>query len=228
MAVLIFLSTPQRALPNQAKSAKTTPHVLIVHCPEDGVDIRLPDYPAREKVARVADVDLEAAFPTENAGATFWFVRGGTEIFSFTAKDVDSPNLWMAVYHDPPLDGNQRAARIAITYSDGGAIGGFHVRIFLIDDAGVRDVSKSIDRAVREFKARHYCKERGNNVAALKWVRGDLLIWTEVYLTGDCAPDSGHLEGYLVSIPQGKIMQHLTLNQLRRYPGVCLQNDAGN
>jgi hypothetical protein len=130
----------------------------------------------------------------------------------------------MAVGHDGALDGTHDRAQIALTYSDGGAIGGYHVRVFLIEGYGVRDVSKCIDDAVADFKARHYCNTRRNNVSALKWIRGSLLILTEVYPTGDCGPDLGHLEGYLASVPQGKILEHMTLNQLKHYPGVCLQN----
>ena len=228
ISILLLLSTAQQVLSNQAKSAKSTPAALIAKCLDDGIEILLPEYPGREKVARVADVDLEAAFPAESEGATFWFVRGQKEIFKFPAKDLDSRSVWMAVDHDGALDSTHDQAHIALTYSDGGAIGRFRVRIFLIDGNGVRDVSNCVESAVADFKARHYCKPRGNNVSALKWVRGSLLILTEVYPTGDCGPDFGHLEGYLVSVPQGKILEHMTLNQLKHYPGVCLQNDDWN
>jgi hypothetical protein len=195
---------------------------------DDGIEIRLPDYPAREMVARVADVDVEAAFPTENEGATFWFVRGQREIFRFTAKDLDSSSVWMAIDHDGALDGTHDQAHIALTSSDGGAIGGFHVRVFLIDGKGVRDLSKCIDGAVADFKARHYCQPRGNNVSALNWIQGSLLISTEVYPTGDCGLDLAHLAGYLVSVPPGKILEQMTVNHLKHLPGVCLQNDGEN
>ena len=32
------------------------------------------------------------------------------------------------------------------------------------------------------------------------------------------------MEEYLVSVPDGKIVKHMTLSQLKRYPGVCLEN----
>jgi hypothetical protein len=227
-SILLLPSTAQQVRSNQAKSAKSTPEVLIAKCLDDGIEILLPEYPAREKVARVADVDLEAAFPTESEGATFWFVRGQKEIFKFTAKDLDSRSVWMAVDHDGALASTYDQAHIALTYSEGGALGRFQVRIFLIDGNGVRDVSNCIDGAVADFKARHHCKPRGNNVSALKWVSSSLLILTEVYPTGDCGPDFGHLEGYLVSVPQGKTLEHINVNQLRHYPGVCLQNADNN
>jgi hypothetical protein len=95
----------------------------------------------------------------------------------------------------------------------------------MIDGNDVKNVSKSIDAAVADFKARHYCGAQGNTAAALKWIHGDLLLLTQVYPTGDCAPDAGHMEGYLVSVPEGKIVKHMTRSQLKRYPGVCLAND---
>lgn len=213
-------------LAKQSRPAQKTQQLLITNCVTDGFDVLLPEYPAREKIARIADLDLEAGYPTENEGATFWFVRNKREIYKFTAKDLYSSSVWIAVDHDRSLDGTRDQARIAMTYSDGGAIGGFHVRVFLIDGNGVRDVSKSIDGAVADFKARHYCKIRGNNVTALKWIGGSLLLLTEVYPTGDCGPDFGHSEGYLVRVPEGEILEHMTLSQLKHYPGVCLQNDG--
>src|ERR1700723_3892765 len=155
IATLLGLSGIQSVLPNQTNSAKSNSQLLITRCVGDGIEIQLPDYPAREKVARVADVDLEAAFSTEDEGAIFWFVRGKKEIFRFTAKDLVSSSAWIAVDHDRALDRTHDQAHIALTYSDGGAIGGFHVRVFLIDGNGVTDASKSIDAAVAEFKSRH-------------------------------------------------------------------------
>jgi len=199
--------------------------MLITHCASDGWSVSIPEYPTRGKIARIADVDVEAVFPTENEGATFFFVRKKKQIFKFTAKDLYASDVWIAIDHGRRLDGTQGEAHIAITYSDGGAIGGFHVRVFLIDSNGVRDASKSIQGAVADFRARHYCKPRGNNVSALKWEDGALLLLTEVYPTGDCGPDLGHLEGYLISVPEGQILRHMTLQEVKRYPGVCLEVD---
>lgn len=51
------------------------------------------------------------------------------------------------------------------------------------------------------------------------------MLMTEVYPTGDCGPDLGHAEGYQVSVPGGKIERHLTLSQLKNFPGICLENE---
>lgn len=225
MSVLFLVVVTQHLSLGQGKAPKTNPRLLITECAGDGFEVEVP-YPGRHKIARVADLDLEAK-PTAGGDATFWFMREENEIFKFSVDDMYSGFVWIAVDKDPTLLSTPNQAHIALTYSDGGGSGGFHVRVFLIDGKGARDVSESIDAAVANFKARHYC-ERGNNVTALKWVRGSLLLVTQVYPTSDCGPDAGHIEGYLVSAPEGKILEHMTLNQLKHYPGVCLENDDEN
>jgi hypothetical protein len=222
--VLLFVLVAQQSALSQRKARKRTSRLLIAECAGDGTDAWIPYSGTREKIARAADVDLEAAFHG-NTTATFWFLRNGKEISSASIDDIDSGSVWIAIDRDPSAENR---ARIAFTYSDGGAVGNFHVRVFLIDGAGVTDASKSIDTAVAAFKSRHYCDARGNNVTALKWINGNLLLLTEVYPTGDCDRDLGHTEGYLVSVPQGKILEHMTLNQLEHYPGVCLVNWGEN
>src|SRR5882762_7997732 len=125
-------------LAKQNGFTQETQQLLITYCVTDGFDVLLPEYPAREKIARIADLDLEAGYPTQNEGATFWFIRNKQEIYKFTAKDLVSSSVWIAMDHDPSLDGTHDRAHVAVTYSDGGAIGGFHVRVFLIDGSGVR------------------------------------------------------------------------------------------
>lgn len=211
--------------PGQMKPTLPNPRLLIAKCVEDGFNAQITEDPVRERIARFADVELDAAFPPGDASATFWFVRANKELFRFTAKDLVSSSVWIAVDHSRALDRTHDEAHVALTYSDGGAIGAFHVRVFLIDGGSVTDASGSINQAVADFKSRHYCKARGNNVTALKWIAGSLLLLTEVYPTGDCGADLGHLEGYRISVPGGEILEHLTLSELQRYPGVCLQND---
>lgn len=203
-----------------AQTAK--PQLLITECAYDGVSAFIPYSGERIAITRIGDVELQAGFtPGNGGGATFWLLRETRMIFSFTVDDLDSGSIWVAV--EPPSQGNA-VSGFALTYSDGGAEGGWHVRVFRIDGDAITDVSKSIEPAVADFKSRHYCKTRGNNVYALKWIKGDLLLMTEVFPTSDCGLDMGHTEGYLVSVPDGTIREHLTLNQLRQYPGVCLQN----
>ena len=150
--------------------------------------------------------------------AKFSVLHGARTIFTFAVDDLSSNAevLWSP-------DGKA----FALNYSDSGAIGGFHVRLFMVNGEKITDVSHAIQPAVNAFKARHYCKSRGNNVVALKWLPNgnDLVLMTEVYPAGDCGPDLGYAEGYVVALPDGKIERHLTLSQLKDLPGICLQNE---
>jgi hypothetical protein len=221
LAFALFCNAAGGQSTAKSTATKTPQKLFITFCAEDGFYPPIPDSPVRAKIARIGDVELQAEFGfRDEDGATFWFVRRAKIIFSFKAKDLSAPGVWIAV--DPHQN------KFALTYSDGGAIGGFHVRVFQIDNDVVTDMSEVVQRAVADFKSRHYCKKRGNNVQALKWIKGDLLLLTDVYPTSDCGPDLGHAEGYRVSVPEGKILEHLTRDQLRRYPGVCLVNDDAN
>jgi len=225
----LFCATSPNPLFPQKISPDAHPKLLIAECAQDGIYASIPDGegPSRARIARIGDIDVEAQFiPPDGDGATFWFVRNGKTISSFIEKKLTASWVWIAVDHD--INSPEEHDRIALTYSDGGAIGGFHVRVFQVTDDVVTDVSNAIEGAVSDFKARHYCKSRGNNITALKWIKGDLLLMTEVYPTGDCGPDLGHIEAYRVSVPDGKIRERLTLDQLKSYPGVCLQIEHDN
>lgn len=144
--------------------------------------------------------------------------RRARTVFTFQVDDLSSN---AEILRSP--DGKA----FALSYSDGGAIGRFHVRLFLINGDKVTDTSHAIQPAVDDFNSRHFCESRGNSVTALKWLdkSSDIVLLTEVYPTGDCGPDLGHAEGYIVSLPGGKIKRHMTLNQLKALPGLCLQNE---
>lgn len=119
---------------------------------------------------------------------------------------------------------NGKAA--ALNYSDGGAIGNFHTRLFLITADKAIEKTSAINAAVLDFKSRHYCQPRGNNVRVLKWIDDTtILLLTSVYETGDCGHDAGYSEGYVIDVPTGQIRQRrLAFNQLANFKGVCLQN----
>jgi hypothetical protein len=106
----------------------------------------------------------------------------------------------------------------AITWSDGGAIGNFHTRVFHIADDKVFEM-ESVRSAYADFRSRHWCKTRGDNVQAYGWDEdtGALVLVASVYPTGDCGKDLGHTEAYLVQPKDGAIIKRLSLREFNVY-----------
>lgn len=113
---------------------------------------------------------------------------------------------------------SQRNDWFAITWSDGGAIGNFHTRVFHIAGNNVKEAD-SVKPAYADFRSRHWCRIRGNNVQAYGWdeTSGALVLVTSVYPTGDCGKDLGHTEAYLVQPASGAILKHLSLRDFNEY-----------
>jgi hypothetical protein len=187
---------------------------MIAYCANDSADVDLPEDAHAVTIPGPRELTLRA-----NADARFDVGRNGRSLYQFRVKDFYNPHGKILWSHD--------GTAFAIDYSDGGAIGVFHVRVFLVRGDTIVDATDAIRPAVDAFKSRHFCKSRGNNVTALKWVTDsrDLLLMTDVYPTSDCGAELGHTEGYVVSVPAGTIESHLTLDQLKRYPGICLEHD---
>lgn len=212
LLVIATLSFPFTRTDAQERGSK--PQFFPAYCAADGFYEGIPEWPKKRVIARLEDLTVEAQYQeeTENSGPIFRFIRNGRNIYSFRVREHAGQN-WIAVDHEHH--------RIAWTYSDAGALGIYHVRIFQIDGDSVKDLSAATKRAMANFKTRHYCEERGNNVKALKWIDGDLLLTTDVYDTGDCGKEMGHMEGYRISVPDGGIKEHLSLAEMSHYPGVC-------
>jgi hypothetical protein len=142
----------------------------------------------------------------EETGGTFVLQQNGA-----TLLKVQLPDLSASV----SVVWSRTNDAFAITWSNGGSIGVFNVEVFQFLNGTAHEVP-AIDKAVAEFKSRHYCQERGNNVQAYRWLSSeDLLIVTSVYPTGDCGPDLGHTEAYVVHTQDGSIVRHLTLKELK-------------
>jgi hypothetical protein len=106
----------------------------------------------------------------------------------------------------------------AITWSDGGAIGNFHTRVFHVADDKVKETD-SVGTTYANFRSRHWCETRGDNTQAYGWDRktGTLVLVMSVYPTGDCGKDLGHTEAYLVQPTDGAILKHLTPREFDIY-----------
>jgi len=74
-----------------------------------------------------------------------------------------------------------------------------------------------------EFAKHHFCKERGNNLYAIRWQKGSqqLLLMPEVYDTSDCGSDMGFTAGYLAEAATGKILKRYSSTQIEAIQREC-------
>lgn len=187
----------------------------LTYCFDEVSRLELPDE-AGDRLPGVHGPDDLTVQPIGPAEVEVW--RSRTKLGVVHLESLSNPNV-VVVWND---DGKG----LAINYSDGGGLGGWHTRIFVMRDGGLLDKMAAVDSAVRDFKPRHYCAARGDNVQTLKWITAnEVLLLTSVYPTSDCGPDLGHVEGYLVDVLSGRIIKgRLTFDQLAQRAGVCLEN----
>ena len=103
------------------------------------------------------------------------------------------------------------SSQFFISYSDGGAIGGFHVHLYRLKGIILTE-SRAPAEVAKDFKAKHWCKTRGNNLSFLDWTPDSKIGFfvAEVYPTSDCGRDMGFRQGYAVNIEDGKIVRVFT------------------
>lgn len=109
-----------------------------------------------------------------------------------------------------------------VMWSDGGAIGGYHVRAFLVSDDEAIE-SPGPKNVATEFAQHHYCETRGNNLYAISWEDGSnqLLLKAGVYPTSDCGRQMGFALGYRVSTASGEVTNRYTEKQVDNIAGNC-------
>jgi hypothetical protein len=94
------------------------------------------------------------------------------------------------------------------TYSDGGNVGTYHVKIFYVTDSGLR-VVEPIPNGRTLFQPRCFEPER-LNVGAIKWMgvdSGSLLIAVQVPPHSSCA-SMGTFEAFEIALPSGRVVSH--------------------
>jgi hypothetical protein len=130
---------------------------------------------------------------------TFRITVGNRAISEFALNDV-SCNIEIAWSPD--------SSQFFISYSTGGSIGRYHVRLYRIVESTVRETRVPAAVAAR-FKTKHWCEARGNNLFFLDWTPDSKVAFfvAEVYPTGDCGPDLGAYRGYAVRLQDGRILR---------------------
>ncbi len=109
-----------------------------------------------------------------------------------------------------------------ITASEGGAIGRWYVRVYVLVGDGIRRLNIG-QEVVKDFKRHYKCWEpEAPNVGAVTWVEGSakLLLVAQVPPHSSCR-EMGKLGGYVVSVPKGRILESMEEKALRaRWGGV--------
>jgi hypothetical protein len=161
------------------------------------------------KLYRHGSLAYTVEVPPSDEGGRFVLRRGDRTLLTTVLKDLSASVfvVW-----------SEKSDWFAVTWSDGGAIGNFHTRVFHVQGDEVRE-TKAVDSAFRDFRSRHFCKQRGDNVQAYGWDKNSdsLVLVMSVYPTGDCGREMGHTEAYFVQATDGKVLRHLTFAQLNAY-----------
>jgi hypothetical protein len=104
-----------------------------------------------------------------------------------------------------------------ITESDGGDVGTWGVRVFLISKNKVKQVDVT-RRVVSSFRRTYKCASPEEpNVGAVGWLKGskELLLVAEVPPHSTC-PEMGKVRGYVVKVPGGTIQRELSSAKLKK------------
>ena len=104
-----------------------------------------------------------------------------------------------------------------LTRSDGGWVGSWYVRVIRSNDNWTKEIDVSQDALEDYQRLITRCPEEIPNVVALGWVgtTDQLLIVVETPNHSSC-PDMGNVEGYLVAVPSGKVIQRYDQDALRK------------
>ena len=109
-----------------------------------------------------------------------------------------------------------------VMWSNGGMIGGYSVRAFSVENDLVTELPGP-KAVAAEFARHYYCRTRGNNLFAVRWVddSSQLLMKAQVYPTSDCGRYAGHLAGYLVNTSTGEIRRKYTQKEVDQISEGC-------
>jgi hypothetical protein len=114
-----------------------------------------------------------------------------------------------------------------VTYSDGGAVGTYHVKVFYIDKSGLHE-TEPIPNGRSLFVPNCFYPEPPN-VAAIKWMGGSsrLLIALEVPPHSNCA-SMGTFRAFEISVPDGIVLNRYGQLQAKRLFASSLGEELTN
>lgn len=165
------------------------------------------------KSARTFDLVGSVRVTSPDKGKTAELHKGKLGVF-VAGRQVYSYSDW-EMSAGGELGWSSDSKAFSVTWSDGGAVGSFHVDVFVVSGNSVRHLNVS-EPILRDFRTRHRPCPRHDNARAAAWLDGSsrLMVVTETYPTGDC-PDLKEF-GYIVAIPSGRILGRYSRRELLR------------
>ncbi|MHB8412372.1 MAG: hypothetical protein ACYDDI_10570 [Candidatus Acidiferrales bacterium] len=110
---------------------------------------------------------------------------------------------------DPEVMWSPDSKAFAETYSDSGAVGGFHVLVYYVGQNGLRIIEPTA-RVIREFLShpRTCFVPEDPNIGAIEWIRGssELLVAAETLPHSNC-DNMGTFRAYIIHLPDGDIVK---------------------
>jgi hypothetical protein len=190
-------------------------------CPQDGK--RPGNYSRASVYLCFQDVDRDLrhlAIPSPDGSRLL--IIDGTEA-SLRVGTAEPRRLFLAG-RDDEIIWSQDSAGILITYSLGAA-GPVKTDVVLLGEriAWLPDPTNLI-RA--DFQSRHpekVCRDIAN-VAGLTWLEGSrkAVLVAEIPTSGACHPDGGYFDAYVVSVPQGVILERYDMKHAANTWGTVL------
>jgi len=109
----------------------------------------------------------------------------------------------------PEILWSPNSKAFAETYSDGGAVGKFHVLIDYVEGSRLRTIEPT-KQVIKEFLSHpRTCYEPEDpNVGAIEWIEGssEILVAAETLPHGNC-DNMGTFRAYTIHLPDGKILK---------------------
>ena len=109
------------------------------------------------------------------------------------------------------------SSAFVLTESDGGLVGGWFISVYSLENG--RLISRSVtNQVVKRFQKLYPCpKNEAPNIGAVAWLRGStrLLVVAEVPPHSSC-PDMGKVQGYIVEVSSGNVVQQLSASELKQ------------
>lgn len=133
------------------------------------------------------------------------------------ASTLDFPDVSCGV----EIGWSPDSSQFFVSYSDGGAVGAYHVHLYRLVGNRVQEDQAPSTVAAR-FKAEHWCETRGNNLFFLNWTPDSKIVFlvAEVYPSSDCGNQRGQFRGYAVST-SGAILRVFSEKETDRIETSC-------